>query len=73
MYKLCIFGEVKSLKKEINQEYEEFWRPSLLLIRNGILTYTEAMTLNADELYRLSYAFSLYQKEEEREVERING
>ncbi|WP_269433010.1 hypothetical protein [Peptoniphilus harei] len=44
-----------------------------MLIRNGILTYTEAMTLNADELYRLSYAFSLYQKEEEREVEKLNG
>lgn len=42
----------------------------MLLMQDGILTYTEAMTISADELYRLNYAYALLREEQDKGVDR---
>lgn len=37
---------------------EDFWKPVIELIKAGYLTYTEALDIDEDSLYRLWYAIS---------------
>lgn len=46
----------KSLKRQVENNFKEFWRPVLQLIKLGYLTYTEAMQITEDELYILWHA-----------------
>lgn len=65
MYLIPICGEVREreIQREIKQEYEDLWRPLLLLIKDGVLTYTEAMSLTEEEMVRLLIANSMYNEE----------
>lgn len=52
-----IYGQdSKSLKRYVENNFKEFWRPVLQLIKLGYLTYTEAMQITEDELYILWHA-----------------
>lgn len=53
-----IHGEknAKSLQREVDDNYEQFWRPALELIKLGYLSYTEAIEIDEDNLYKLWYA-----------------
>lgn len=44
--------------------YDDFWRPFLFLVKEGILSYKDINLIDADELYTLYYANSLVNKEE---------
>lgn len=46
----------KKLKKEVEYYYESFYKPALLLINDGILTWTEANSMEEDEMYMLILA-----------------
>lgn len=49
-----IYGQKsKELRKEVEKNFDSFWRPILQLIKLGYLTYTEAMQITEDELYKL--------------------
>lgn len=49
-----IYGQKsKELRKEVEENFDSFWRPILQLIKLGYLTYTEAMQITEDELYKL--------------------
>lgn len=41
---------------------------ALFLIKDGVLTLDEASKLNADELYELSYANKLFNREQEEKM-----
>lgn len=52
-----IYGkESRELKRQVENNFKEFWRPVLQLIKLGYLTYTEAMQITEDELYILWHA-----------------
>lgn len=52
-----IYGkESRELKKQVENNFKEFWSPVLQLIKLGYLTYTEAMQITEDELYTLWHA-----------------
>lgn len=49
-----IYGSKASeLRREVEDNFETFWKPILELIKLGYLTYTEAMQITEDELYSL--------------------
>lgn len=49
-----IYGkESRELKRRVEDNFKEFWRPILELIKLGYLTYTEAMNITEDDLYML--------------------
>lgn len=60
-----IRGEVREreLQREVKQDYDNFWRPLLILIKDKVLTYTEAMNIDEDELIRLLVANDMYNTE----------
>lgn len=59
-----IYGQdSKSLKRNVENNFKEFWRPVLQLIKLGYLTYTEAMQITEDELYILWHAVKKVEEE----------
>ena len=46
----------RELKRQVENDFIDFWRPVLQLIKLGYLTYTEAMQITEDELYILWHA-----------------
>lgn len=70
MYLISICGEVqeREIRREIKNDYEILWRPLLLLIKGGVLTYTEAMGITEDEMMRLLIANNMYNEELNKQV-----
>lgn len=59
MHFFSIHGEKGSaLKRQVEEHLEDFWKPVIELIKAGYLTYTEALDIDEDSLYRLWYAIS---------------
>ncbi len=51
--------------------YESYYRPAMILLRDGFLTYEELKKLTDDEFREVFYAYSLLREEEEEEYERL--
>ena len=70
MYLISICGEAKEreIRREIKNDYEILWRPLLLLIKDDVLTYTEAMNITEDEMMRLLIANNMYNEELNKQV-----
>lgn len=62
MYCISVRGEAKEreLKQEVRRDYDNLWRPLLILVKDKVLTYTEAMSIDEDELIRLLVANDMY-------------
>ncbi len=57
MHFFSIYGSKSGeLKREVEENFDSFWRPVLQLIKLGYLTYAEAMQITEDELYKLWHA-----------------
>ena len=46
----------RELKRQVENDFIDFWCPVLQLIKLGYLTYTEAMQITEDELHLLWHA-----------------
>lgn len=58
-----IYGQKsKELRKEVEENFDSFWRPILQLIKLGYLTYTEAMQITEDDLYKLWQAVKMIEE-----------
>lgn len=58
-----IYGQKsKELRKEVEENFDSFWRPILQLIKLGYLTYTEAMEITEDDLYKLWQAVKMIEE-----------
>lgn len=58
-----IYGQKsKELRKEVEENFDSFWRPILRLIKLGYLTYTEAMEITEDDLYKLWQAVKMIEE-----------
>ncbi len=51
--------------------YDEYYRPALILLRDGILTYEELKKLTDDEFREIFYAYYLLREEEDEEYKRL--
>lgn len=51
--------------------YESYYKPAMILLRDGILTYEELKKLTDDEFREVFYAYSLLREEEDEEYERL--
>ena len=60
---ICGEARERELQREVKQDYDNFWGPLLILIKDKILTYTEAMNIDEDELIRLLVANDMYNTE----------
>lgn len=54
--------KARDLRKEVENNYDKFWRPILQLIKLGYLTYTEAMEITEDDLYKLWQAVEMIEE-----------
>lgn len=70
MYLISICGEAeeREIRREIKKDYEILWRPLLLLIKDDVLTYTEAMNITEDEMMRLLIANNMYNEELNKKI-----
>lgn len=70
MYLISICGEAeeREIRREIKNDYEILWRPLLLLIKDDVLTYTEAMNITEDEMMRLLIANNMYNEELNKQI-----
>ena len=48
--------------------YESYYKPAMILLRDGILTYEELKKLTDDEFREVFYAYSLLREEEDEAV-----
>lgn len=51
--------------------YESYYKPAMILLRDGILTYEELKKLTDDEFREVFYAYSLLREEEDEEYKRL--
>ena len=74
MYRISIYGKVspQELKREVKRDYESFWKPVFILIKDKVLTYSEAMSIDFEEMERLLLVNNLYNQELERITKRKN-
>lgn len=51
------------LKASVDDMFDDFWRPCMILLKEGVLSYKDINSIDADELFILYYANSLLNKE----------
>lgn len=51
--------------------YESYYRPAMILLRDGILSYEDIKKLTDDEFREVFYAYSLLREEEDEEYKRL--
>lgn len=59
---LCLYGKVSDITKSVRKNFDEYWVPILAIVKSGYLSYTEAINLNINEVYELSYAIQKYEE-----------
>lgn len=51
--------------------YESYYKPAMILLRDGILSYDDIKKLTDDEFREIFYAYSLLREEEDEEYKRL--
>nr|WP_157885488.1 hypothetical protein [Anaerococcus mediterraneensis] len=51
--------------------YESYYRPAMILLRDGVLTYKEFKDLTDEEFREVYYAYYLLREEEDEEYKRL--
>lgn len=73
MYRVPIYGKVTEIEGSVRNDYEDFWRIALSLIKDGVLTYQDINVIDEDELYTMFYANKMFNEELRSEIKREAG